>query len=51
MTTEDEDIALHNISCSIKALPSYIHKTQLLAEFAKELDMHRKTHISSLGWL
>ncbi|KAF6038923.1 unc-80 [Bugula neritina] len=51
MTTEDEDIALHNISCSIKALPSYIHKTQLLAEFAKELDMHRKTHISSLGEL
>ena len=49
--TEEEARLQHSICMKIHAVPSHIHKTQLLGDFANELDKHRKDLTKILGML
>lgn len=47
--TEEEVILQLSIRRKVNGVPAHIHKTQLLADFAKELDKYRKDLTRSLG--
>lgn len=49
--TDEEAILQHTIRMKLNSVPCHIHKTQLLADFANELDKHRKDLTKSLGKL